>query len=76
MAKDDVEWKNSNFLDRLTSALPTGCWAKRLDATNATIQLRSLLWPGYAFYAVAHKSYFGAVYIGNGQKNSDLPFLL
>lgn len=76
MAKDDIEWKNSNFLDRLTSTLPIGCWAKRLDPTTSSVQLRSLSWPGYVFYAVAQKSYFGSVYIGHGIKNADLPFLL
>mmetsp|Transcript_11792 Transcript_11792/g.28600 ORF Transcript_11792/g.28600 Transcript_11792/m.28600 type:complete len:276 (+) Transcript_11792:232-1059(+) len=76
MAKDDVEWKNCNFLDRLTSSLPTGCWAMRSDATVSSVQLRSLMWPGYVFYAVAGKPYFGSVYIGHGLQNRDLPFLL
>lgn len=76
MAKDAVEWKNSNFLDRLTSSLPQGCWAKRVDPTCSTVELRSLLWPGYSFYAVARKPYFGSVYIGHGIKNVDLAFVL
>jgi radial spoke head protein 9 len=76
MAKDDIEWKNSNFLDRLTGSLPHGCWAKRLDPANSSVQLRSLLWPGYVFYAVAEKQYFGSIYIGHGVRNNDLPFLL
>jgi len=75
MARDDVEWKNSNFLDRLTSSLPKKSWACRLDAGNSAVQLRSLLWPGYAFFAVANKGYFGGLYIGHGVRNNDLAFL-
>jgi len=76
LSKDDVEWKNSNFLDRLQHSLPQGCWSKRADPSMSCIELRSLLWPGYAFFSIARKSYFGSVYIGHGLKNNDLPFLL
>lgn len=75
MAKDDVDWKNGNFLDKLTTSLPKKSWVSRLDAGTASVQLRSLLWPGYAFYAVAQKSYYGGVYIGHGIRNNDLAFL-
>lgn len=76
MAKDDVDWKNGNFLDRLTSSLPKKSWATRLDAGSSSVHLRSLLWPGYAFYAVAQKSYHGSIYIGHGIRNNDLAFLM
>lgn len=76
MARNDAEWKSSNFLDRITGDLPKGCWTHRMSAGTSSVLLRSLSWPGYSFYAVADKGYYASCYIGHGIKNHDLPFLL
>jgi radial spoke head protein 9 len=35
-----------------------------------------LLWPGYFFVHKANTKIFAGVYIGNGIKNFDLPFMI
>lgn len=76
MAKNDAEWRNHGFLDQVSGALPKGSWVTRMNALSSSVSLRSLLWPGYSFYAVADKSYYGSLYVGHGIKNYDLAFLL
>jgi len=53
-----------------------GSWSIQLDQTKTIVNIRNLLWPG--FFAV-HKSgsnLYGCVYIGDGKKNADLPFMI
>ena len=67
---------SENVLDSITSDPVKGCWSIQLDPTKKKVNLRNLLWPG--FYAV-HQSgtnLFGCVYLGDGKKNADLPFML
>lgn len=75
IARDDVEF-HENFLDSLVSDLPKGCWTIRRDAGCTSVQLRSLLWPGYVAYHIPCSTHFGGTYIGTGEKVVDLPFLL
>eukprot|EP01017_Pseudomicrothorax_dubius_P042130 TRINITY_DN6833_c0_g1_i1.p1 TRINITY_DN6833_c0_g1~~TRINITY_DN6833_c0_g1_i1.p1 ORF type:complete len:278 (+),score=92.85 TRINITY_DN6833_c0_g1_i1:173-1006(+) len=65
-----------DFLDPIDKDLPYGCWALHKDASKTIATIRSLLWPGYIAYHRANSNIFGGVYIGNGIKNVDLPFLL
>lgn len=65
-----------DILDSIENDAVKGSWSIQLDPTKTISNVRSLLWPGY--YAV-HKSesnLYGAVYIGDGQKNADLPFMV
>eukprot|EP00397_Hematodinium_sp_SG-2012_P043001 GEMP01047689.1.p1 GENE.GEMP01047689.1~~GEMP01047689.1.p1 ORF type:complete len:277 (+),score=53.07 GEMP01047689.1:104-934(+) len=75
MARDDIEWRMSGFLDTLVQDLPRGAWAVR-DEAGSNVHLRSLVWPGYAAFHVPRTRYFGGLYLGMGVKNYDLPFLL
>ncbi|OAF71118.1 hypothetical protein A3Q56_01103, partial [Intoshia linei] len=43
---------------------------------NGIVMLRSLLWLGFVFYHVPNSTNFGSIYIGTGEKNIDLPFML
>ncbi len=65
-----------NFLDSLDGDLPQGCWSIHLDPSKTFATVRSLLWPGYVFYHISHTKQFGSLYIGEGNKNKDLPFML
>jgi len=56
--------------------LVTGSWGLQFERGSGLVTLRSLLWPGYAFYHVPGSRKFGGVYAGTGEKNLDLPFML
>lgn len=68
--------KSVNFLDPLTLDKPKGSWSLKHDASNKMIVLRSLLFPGYLHFNCIANSTFGAIYVGSGAKNQDLPFML
>lgn len=77
LEKDDAIYQR-NFLDDVSSDKPPhGCWCIQRDAATGTIAiLRNLMWPGsYAFHKAGTKV-FGSIYIGDGLKNTDLPFMI
>lgn len=77
LEKDDAIFQK-NFLDDVSADKPPqGSWCIQKDAaTGTTAILRNLLWPGsYAFHKAGSRA-FGSVYIGDGIKNTDLPFML
>ena len=65
-----------DFLDGLDKDSPSGSWSSQLDSSKTINVIRSLLWPGYYAYHVLGTNKFGGVYIGDGVKNKDLPFML
>ena len=67
---------NWDFLDPVDKDLPKGSWSNFIDPSGSLSCLRSLLWPGYTSYHRASSDIYGGVYIGDGIKNSDLPFML
>ena len=72
---DDACFKY-DILDNILSDDVKGSWSVQVDSTGNISNVRSLLWPGY--YAV-HQScsdLYGGVYFGNGQKNSELAFMI
>ncbi|KAL4462089.1 hypothetical protein ABPG74_000934 [Tetrahymena malaccensis] len=75
IARDDALF-HFNFLDPIEHDLPKGCWSVQIDSSKTSATVRSLLWPGFVGYHRANSQIFGYAYIGNGIKNSDLPFLL
>jgi radial spoke head protein 9 len=75
MMTEDVFFK-FDFLDPVSSDNPKGCWSLQSDPSKCKVTLRSLLWPGYVSYHRANSKVFGGLYIGDGRKNVDLPFLL
>ena len=77
LEKDDAIYQR-NFLDDVSADRPpVGCWAIQRDsATSTTAILRNLMWPGSYAYHKAGTRVFGSVYIGDGQKNTDLAFML
>jgi radial spoke head protein 9 len=66
----------SDFLDPVADDKPAGSWSLSYDPSHTMAILRSFYWPGYYFYAVIGTGEFGGVYIGNGQPNVDIQFML
>ncbi|MCB0368789.1 MAG: hypothetical protein KDD45_04905 [Bdellovibrionales bacterium] len=65
-----------NFLDALSSDAIKSSWSVQSDASRTEITLRSLLWPGYVGYHRTNSVIFGGVYMGNGLRSQDLPFIV
>ena len=65
-----------DFLDRIGKDKPSGSWSLQLDARQKTVSVRSLLWPGYFAFHRLGSDLFGGVYVGEGSKNVDLPFMI
>lgn len=65
-----------DFLDQLTDDIPHGCWTLQFDSLENAVLLRNLVWQGYTFFHVPNTLTFGGCYIGHGQKNMDLGFML
>ena len=67
---------STNILDEIDRDIPVGCWSTQLNSSKTVVIVKSLLWPGYFSYCDVNGTSFGGVYMGDGVKNSDLPFLL
>jgi radial spoke head protein 9 len=68
---------NHDFLDSVSEDLPKHTWSILKDGTETVANLRSLLWPGfYAYHKVNTGSHFGSIYIGDGIRSNDLPFMI
>jgi radial spoke head protein 9 len=67
---------NHQFLDSLASDPLKGAWTVQKDTTESVILLRNKLWPGYYAYHRLNSQIYGGLYIGNGLRNNDLPFML
>ncbi|XP_029281631.1 radial spoke head protein 9 homolog isoform X2 [Cottoperca gobio] len=65
-----------DFLDVLSDDIPKGSWSLQLECASRVLVLRSLLWLGLTFYHVPMTPQHGYIYIGDGTKNLDLPFML
>lgn len=53
-----------------------GSWSLQFEFARKVCVLRSLLWFGLTFYHVPMTPQHGYIYIGDGTKNLDLPFML
>ena len=67
---------STGFLDSIARDQPAGSWSVQLDSRLKTASVRSLLWPGYFAFHSLGSSCFGGVYMGEGAKNVDLPFMI
>ncbi|XP_036270303.2 radial spoke head protein 9 homolog isoform X1 [Pipistrellus kuhlii] len=71
-----------DFMDSLEHDIPKGLpsspgsWSIQMERGNALVVLRSLLWPGLTFYHAPGTKNCGYIYVGTGEKNMDLPFML
>jgi hypothetical protein len=53
-----------------------GAWALQHDSLRGLAVLRSLLYPGYAFYYDGRSLTWGGLYVGDGLRSDHLPFML
>lgn len=65
-----------DFLDSIDQDIPKGCWNLSLEKTGSVAYLKSLYWPGMSYFHKVKTSDAGFLYIGNGRKNLDVPFLI
>jgi radial spoke head protein 9 len=73
--KDDAIFR-PDFVESIADDSIKGSWSIQYDTSRTAVSVKSLLWPGYvAFHKLKSKTY-GGVYIGDGIKNVDLPFML
>lgn len=54
----------------------SGSWSLQFERGSGLVTLRSLLWLGYSVFHVPGTSRYGSIYVGTGEKNMDLPFML
>ena len=65
-----------DILDPITLDEVKGCWSIQLDSTKKKVNLRNLLWPGFFAVHQSGTNLYGCIYIGDGKKNADLPFMI
>ena len=58
----------------LSDDLP-GSWSLHYDSFSSTAIVRSLLWPGHAFYYSGETNSWGSLYFGAGMKNTEFIFM-
>lgn len=65
-----------DFLDSIDQDIPSGCWNLSMEQNGAIAYLKSLYWPGMSYFHKVRSPDAGFLYVGNGRKNLDVPFLL
>ncbi|KAL0967529.1 hypothetical protein UPYG_G00253400 [Umbra pygmaea] len=65
-----------DFLDPLSEDIPKGSWSLQFERGNTVCVIRSLLWLGLIFFHVPMTPQHGYIYMGDGLKNLELPFML
>jgi len=65
-----------DFLDVISNDIPRGCWSLQHEKGDAVVVIRSLNWLGMTFFHIPKTNKFGSLYVGYGEKNVDLPFML
>ncbi|XP_054710247.1 radial spoke head protein 9 homolog [Uloborus diversus] len=65
-----------DFLEPISMDYPPGCWVMHNDSLEEVVTLRNLWWPGFMFYYRPETSDYNSIYMGYGDRNDDLPFML
>uniref|UniRef100_UPI00358EBDB5 radial spoke head protein 9 homolog n=1 Tax=Myxine glutinosa TaxID=7769 RepID=UPI00358EBDB5 len=65
-----------DFLDSIEKDFPKGCWSLQIEQGGRFAVLRSLHWIGLTFYHEMLAPNHGYAYIGFGEKNLDIAFML
>ena len=66
----------SELFDSITSTHAAGAWTTVVSECEDWVSIRSLLYPGYAFYHQVGTKTFGGIYNGDGAANQDIAFML
>ncbi|KAJ8009188.1 hypothetical protein DPEC_G00086310 [Dallia pectoralis] len=75
LEKADLE-PSIDFLDPLSEDILKGSWSLQFEHGSRVCVIRSLLWLGLTFFHVPMTPQHGYIYMGDGLKNLDLPFML
>jgi radial spoke head protein 9 len=75
MQRDEAVY-NNGFLDEIVADYPRSCWSLVRDCTESVANLRNNLWAGYYAFHRLNTPIYGSLYIGNGIRNNDLPFMV
>ncbi|CAF1273647.1 unnamed protein product [Adineta steineri] len=67
--------KSLHFLDTIDEDIPKG-WSVQFERGSGLVQIRSLKWPGMAFFHIPETNRYGSLYCGVGEENKDLAFML
>ena len=67
---------DDNCADPVSSDSLKNSWSIQRDMTGTVATLRSNLWPGMYKWHRVSTSVFGSVYIGDGIRNENLPFMV
>ncbi|UJR13588.1 hypothetical protein I4U23_000601 [Adineta vaga] len=67
--------KSIHFLDPINEDIPKG-WSVQYERGSGLVHLRSLKWPGMAFFHIPGTNRYGSLYCGIGEENKDLAFML
>lgn len=73
--QDDAIFR-TDFLESIDNDCINGSWSIQPDTTGSQTVIKSLLWPGYIGYHKLYSKQYGGIYLGDGIKNADLPFML
>lgn len=65
-----------DFLDSIDQDIPNGCWNLTLEQSGSVVYLKNLYWPGMMYFHKMRTPDSGFLYVGNGRKCLDVPFLL
>lgn len=68
--------KAIDFMDTIDEDIPKGTWSIQFERGSGLVIIKSLQWIGYVFYYKPETKNFGSIYVGNGQKNKDILFML
>jgi len=65
-----------DFLDRVSDDADKGVWCIQQDDSGQKVTLRHLEWPGFEFCHCTATGAFHRAYVGSGEKNLDVNFML
>ncbi|XP_014275686.1 radial spoke head protein 9 homolog [Halyomorpha halys] len=67
----------TDFLDTIAEDIPKNhAWSVQVCQGNRIVVLRSLYWHGLTFYHLLNTKIYGCLYMGFGEKNIDIPFMI
>ena len=67
---------DTDFLDPITSDLPSGCWRLQSKKAGLEVSIKNLLWHGFEFKYNVGDSQYAQAYFGQGIRQNDLIFMI
>ena len=67
---------NPDGMENVSDDFPIKSWSIQNDATGTVVTIKSHLWPGQYSYHKCNTDIVGCVYMGDGIRNNNLPFMV